>query len=137
MPFDLSVLAAFNSFKGTTSLTAPANDPSGRPESADGLATYKLNSWVAQVVISKKVSVLTGYIGVGYGSVTSNCDVTGSFKFGTLPSAIPIPVAIKFTNNTPKITAGIRLKFGPIYLVGDYTLQKYNSLAVGIGVSVR
>ncbi len=139
LPFDLSLLAAYNSFTGSTDLKAGPN-LNGIPESTDGKISYKLNSWVAQVVISKKVSVLTGYLGVGYGSVSTNVDVTGTFKIGTPPLQIPIkdPVSIKFAaNKSLKLTAGIRLKLGPIYLVGDYTLQKYNSLTVGLGVSIR
>ncbi len=139
LPFDLSVLAAYNSVSGSTDLTAAPNNPDGRPESNDGKIAYKLNSWVGQIVISKKVSVLTGYLGVGYGSVSTNVDVTGTFNIGNtaVPVNITDPASIKFNNRSPKLTAGIRLKFGPIYLVGDYTIQRYNSLAIGLGVSVR
>ena len=137
LPFDLSVLAAFNTVSGTTEMKASAGNADNRPASDDGLITYKLNSWVAQAIISKKVSVLTFYLGAGYGSVATNVDITGTFQPTQGGPSIKDPVSIVFKNNSPKLTVGMRLKFGPIYLVGDYTLQKYNALAIGFGVSIR
>jgi hypothetical protein len=139
-PFDLSVLAAYNSVNGSTSLVN-SNPTSSRPVSPDGKATYKLNSWVAQVIVSKKFSVVTLYAGVGYGSVSTKFNETGTYTINTTapPGSFTtqIPVAINFDNKGVKATVGMRLKFGPIYLNGDYTLQKYNALTVGLGVSVR
>jgi hypothetical protein len=144
LPFDLSVLAAYNMVKGSTSLVN--SDSTSTPNkdkpitTSDGKINYKLNSWVAQVIISKKISVLTGYLGVGYGAVSSNVDVTGTFNYRSDSNqsfSISDPFATKYKTNTTKITAGLRLKLGPIYMVGDYTLQKYNALTVGLGVAVR
>ena len=137
MPIDISLLVAYNSMTGTTSLVS--NGVAGRPDSPDGKVAYKLNSWVAQAVVSKKFSVLTLYGGVGYGSVSTNVDVTGSYTIAATPSTFTIkdPAAIKFSNTGMKFTAGLRLKFGPVYLNGDYTLQKYNALTLGFGFSVR
>jgi len=140
LPFDLSVLAAYNSVWGSTSLANTTD--SNKPMSSNGQISYRLNSWVAQAIISKKISVLTAYVGVGYGAVSSKVDITGTFNFDSNPPfpqnfSITNPFSTTFKNNTTKLTGGIRLKFGPIYLVGDYTLQKYNALTVGLGLSIR
>jgi hypothetical protein len=134
LPFDLSVLAAYNSVSGTASLVSTSGVTSN-----DGSLAYKLNSWVAQAIISKKISVLTGYLGVGYGSVNSNVDITGTFMIptSTIPFSIKDPLALGLSNSSAKLTAGIRLKFGPVYLSGDYTLQKYDALTLGFGFAVR
>ncbi len=134
LPFDLSVLAAYNSVSGTASLVSTSG-----VTSSDGSLAYKLNSWVAQAIISKKISVLTGYLGVGYGSVSSNVDITGNFLVpaGGASFALKDPLALSLSSNTAKLTAGIRLKFGPVYLSGDYTLQKYDALTLGFGFAVR
>ncbi len=134
LPFDLSVVAAYNSVKGTASLVSTTG-----VVSTDGSLSYKLNSWVLQAVISKKISVLTGYIGVGYGSVSSNVDITGNFTVpaGASSFLIKDPLALGLSNSGAKLTTGLRLKFGPVYLSGDYTLQKYNALTVGFGFSIR
>ena len=138
LPFDLSVLAAFTNVKGTTSLVN--TDDNNKPLSNDGAFKYTLNSWVAQDIISKKISVLTGYLGVGYGSVSTTADITGTFQVeqnGQNIGSISDPFSTKFKNKSAKLTAGLRLKFGPIYLVGDYTVQKYNAFTAGIGVAIR
>ncbi len=138
LPFDLSILAGYNSFKGVTSLVSSGNLV--RPDSPDGKVTYTLNSWVGQILISKKVAVLTFYAGVGYGSVATKVNVTGTYTIKAAPAgSFPItdPVSINFTNSSPKLTAGMRLKLGPIYLNGDYTVQTYSSVSIGMGVSVR
>jgi hypothetical protein len=134
LPFDLSVLAAYNSVTGDASLASTSG-----VTSTDGKLSYKFNSWVAQAIISKKISVLTGYLGVGYGSVSSNVDITGTFTVPATVGSFTLkdPLSMELSNTGAKLTAGLRLKFGPIYLSGDYTLQKYNALTVGFGVAVR
>ncbi|MFM9838273.1 MAG: DUF6588 family protein [Cyclobacteriaceae bacterium] len=134
LPFDLSVLAAYNSITGTASLVSTSG-----VTSSNGILAYKLNSWVAQAIISKKISVLTGYLGVGYGSVSSNVDITGNFLVpaGAASFALKDPLALSLSSSSAKLTAGIRLKFGPVYLSGDYTLQKYDALTLGFGFAVR
>jgi hypothetical protein len=137
-PIDISILLAYNSVTGSTSLIN-SNPLDSRPDSKDGKVSYKLNSWVAQAIVSKKFAVLTLYGGLGYGSVNSNVDVTGTYTIVGSPASFDIkdPASIKFSNTGIKATAGMRLKFGPIYLNGDYTFQKYNALTIGLGVSVR
>jgi hypothetical protein len=140
LPIDISLLAAFNTVNGTTSLVH-TNTGAGdtQPASPDGKGTYKLNSWVVQGIVSKKFSVITLYAGVGYGNVSSKVDITGTYTVLAAPANFPIkdPVAVKFDNNSMKLTGGIRFKFGPVYLSGDYTVQTYNALSLGFGFSVR
>lgn len=136
LPFDLSALVAYNSVKGSTDLRSSGG---ASPDSDDGKGTYKFNSWVIQGIISKKVSVLTFYAGVGYNMVKTNVDVTGTYTINASPAAFELtnPVSIDFKNNSMRFTAGMRLKLGPVYFNGDYTLQKYNTLSLGFGFSVR
>jgi len=141
LPFDLSALVAFNSVKGSSDLSN--SDPTdGSPDSPDGVGDYKFDSWVIQALISKKISVLTGYAGVGYTMVNTNVDVKGAYNI--VPNTGPAfaynlkdPVSIDFKNKSMRLTLGMRLKLGPIFFNGDYTFQKYNTLTVGFGVAVR
>jgi hypothetical protein len=140
LPFDLSVLVAYTSIRGQTSLINSDASNKG-PISPDGKFAYKLNSWVGQAIISKKLAVITFYAAAGFGSVTTNADITGTFNLSTDEGVsigqIKDPYSTKFKNNTGKLTGGMRLKLGPIYFVGDYTLQKYNALTIGLGVAIR
>jgi hypothetical protein len=139
LPFDLSALVAYNSVSGSTNFRN--SDPSdGSPDSDNGEMDYKFNSWVIQAIVSKKISVLTGYAGFGYSMVNTNVDVTGDYLIvPTTGSSFTIsdPVTIDFKNNSMRLTVGMRLKLGPVFFNGDYTFQKYNTLSVGFGCSVR
>ncbi len=156
LPFDLSILVAYNSISGSTSLAntkTDSNPPNngfpnqndGVPYSPDGKANYTFNSWLFQALISKKVAVLTFYAGVGYAAVSSKSSMTGRFILDnplytgtTNPGpAIVDPYSSTYKNNGLKLTVGMRLKLGPIYFTGDYTVQKYNALTVGFGASIR
>ena len=137
-PIDISVLVAYNSVSGSTSLIN-SNPTDTQPDSKDGKVAYKLDSWVGQAIVSKKFAVVTLYAGLGYCSVSSKVNMTGTYTIVAAPAPFDIkdPVAINFSNTGVKFTAGLRLKFGPFYLNGDYTLQKYNSVSLGLGFSVR
>jgi hypothetical protein len=137
LPFDLSALVAYNSVSGTTDLSN--SSPSNGPISDDGILNYKFNSWVIQALISKKISVLTGYAGLGYSIVNTNIDINGEYTVDANPIDFVLtdPVSIDFKNNSVRLTLGMRLKLGPVFFNGDYTFQKYNTLSVGLGVSVR
>ncbi len=140
LPFDLSVLLAYNRVSGSTDLTNISNDV----KSENGRMEYSINSYIIQALISKKISVLTVYGGLGYQILKSNVDVLGDFKFDAIdtngnPEVVTVsdPVMIDFKNNGFKLNGGIRLKFGPFYINGDYTLQKYKTATVGLGFSFR
>lgn len=140
LPFDLSVLVAFNSLKGETDLRHESEgDDDPRPGSADGKGEYKFNSWVFQALISKKVAVLTFYGGIGYSFVNTDMDVNGTYVLQGDISDFEVtnPISMNVKNKSARFTAGMRLKLGPIYFNGDYTLQKYNTLTVGLGFTVR
>lgn len=139
LPFDLSALVAYNSVTGSSDLSN-SNAADARPDSPDGTFDCKFNSWVVQALLSKKIAVLTGYVGVGYSMVNTSAQVKGTYTVVSQSAAsfdLKDPVDIKFKNSSPRLTAGIRLKFGPLYFVGDYTVQKYNALTVGMGFAVR
>jgi hypothetical protein len=136
LPFDLSILVAYNNFKGTTNLeNSDPSDPT--PDSPDGEGIYKFNSIVSQLIISKKISVLTVYGGAGYTTVKTDARINGTYTIAATPVQFNVtdPVSINFKNKSAFFLAGIRLKFGPFFLNGNYTLQKYNALSVGFGFS--
>lgn len=138
LPFDLSVLVAYNSLKGETDLS---NDDlsDSRPDSEDGMGEYKFNSLVYQLLISKRLAVVTFFGGVGYTHINTKVNINGTFDIdtNTTPFSITDPVSMTIKNKSMCFTAGMRLKLGPIYFVGDYTVQKYKMLNVGIGFSIR
>lgn len=138
LPFDLSAMVAYNSVTGTIDLSN-TDITDERPDSDDGELDYKFNSWVIDALISKKISVLTGYAGFGYSIINTNVDVNGDYVIDSSNPGFVLtdPVAIDYKNNSVRFLIGMRLKFGPIYLNGDYTFQKFNSFTFGIGCAIR
>ena len=137
LPFDLSMLAAFTNIKGSTDLTG-GSVPRATGDNQPQIMNYNMNAWLIQALISKKVAIVTFYGGIGYNAIKTTTDLTGTYVIPGGPSGgFKNPLSLDFKNKSLKVTAGIRFKFGPIYLNGDYSIQEYNTLSVGLGVAVR
>lgn len=141
LPFDLSMLVAFTNIQAATLVEGEFKKPLNDQRTQE--LAYSMNAWLVQALISKKISVITFYGGIGYNAVKTNTDLKGSYMLpdddlnDTNNEILKDPISLGFKNNSLKVTAGIRFKFGPIYLNGDYSIQEYNTLSVGLGVAVR
>lgn len=134
LPFDLSILVAYTNIKGNTDMSGPlppGNDT--RPQVMD----FNMDAWLFQALISKKISVITFYGGIGYNTIKTSSAVTGTYIIPETQQELKDPVSLLFKNNSARLNGGMRLSLGPIYLSGEYTLQKYNTVSVGIGATVR
>jgi hypothetical protein len=133
LPFDLSGFAGYTRLKVTVDV--PEDD-----FAHNGSGELAMDAFTLQGVISKKISVLTLYGGLGYNVASSRMVMLGSYDIdqdGNFDSSEVDPVDIKFAASGPRITGGFRLKIAVITLHTDYTLQKYSSLTVGFGINVR
>lgn len=132
LPFDLSGFAGFTKFKMESYFDRAANP--------DRRGIFEMNATTIQGLISKKFSILTIYGGTGYNIATSNLAMKGTYDINedgeVGPNEID-PLDLKFSASGFRTTAGMRLKLAVITLHVDYTLQKYNCLTMGLGVSVR
>ncbi len=135
LPFDLSIFAGFTNTK--TEVDLDDEDPS-----VDNKGVFKVNSLTVQALISKKISVLTFYGGVGFNRIRSDLDILGhydlnnDFDFNDNREVDPISLDFK-EGGGPRLTAGMRLKLAIITFHVDYTVQKYDVLTVGFGFNVR
>ena len=132
LPFDLS------GFVGFTKMKLDAGLDSSKP---DQRAVFDASATTIQGVISKKIAVLTVYAGLGYNIAKTNLAIKGTYSFenaAPLPSTVvKDPVNLDATASGPRVTGGMRLKLAVITFHADYTLQKYKTLTVGFGISVR
>lgn len=136
VPIDVS------GFFGYTSLKVEYNfEESGDGyEVTDGLAELKANSTTIQLVASKKIAILTPYLGIGYNIAGSSFKVNGNFEYEDIDGTAVIrdPVDLKFSGgSTPRINAGLRIKLLILTLHAEYAIQKYNTLTLGAGISIR
>lgn len=138
IPFNVSGFASFNRMKGEYDILV--NDPEFE---ADGVATLKASSVTVQGIISKKIAIITPYVGIGYNIASSSFNVDGSFTYrdtgpGGQEVTVNDPVALKFTGgSSPRINAGMRLKLLILTLHAEYAIQKYNTFTLGAGISIR
>ncbi|HNV28422.1 MAG TPA: hypothetical protein PKJ83_04730 [Cyclobacteriaceae bacterium] len=130
LPFDLSVFAGYTKMKAELKIDASAG--------ANQKGILEFNSTTIQALISKKISVLTFYGGLGYDFGSSNLDMKGTYDLDDDGVADATdPVALDFSTSGFRATGGLRLKLSVFTLHGDYTLSQYNALNVGFGINVR
>lgn len=132
LPFDLSGFVGYTKFKLEAQFNAEDNP--------DQIGIFEMNATTVQGVISKKFSVVTFYGGLGYNIANSNLAMKGHYDIndnGEVDTNEEDPLDLKFAASGFRTTAGMRLKLAIFTLHADYTLQKYNCLTVGFGLSVR
>jgi hypothetical protein len=133
LPFDMSGFVGYTKLK----LTADFNEEN--TENARGI--FEMSGLTIQGLISKKISVLTVYGGLGYNMAKSNLAMLGSYDLNEdndySDAGEKDPLTLDFAASGPRITAGFRLKLAVLTLHADYTLQRYKSLTAGIGINVR
>ena len=130
LPFDLS------GFVGYTKMKLDVALDNTKP---DQHAIFESSATTIQGVISKKIAVLTVYGGLGYNIAKTGLAINGTYTpDSSVPAAtIKNPVNFDVSSSGPRATAGMRLKLAVITFHADYTLQKYKTLTVGFGISVR
>lgn len=128
VPFDLSALFGYTSFSSEVGFDSNFPDQKGK---ADFTAT------TIQALIGKKFSVLTVYGAAGYNFSSGSFKATGTYTDTTTGNTFTDPINISSSINGPRFTAGMRLKLAVFTLHGDYTFQRYNTITLGFGISVR
>lgn len=137
VPFDFSGFASFNR------LSAEYDIILDEPElEANGVAELKASSVTIQGIVSKKIAIITPYIGIGYNIASSSLDVKGTFTYKDTNTGqeadVNDPVALSFSGgSSPRINAGLQLKLLILTLHAEYAIQKYNTFTAGVGISIR
>lgn len=134
LPFDLSMVVGYTRVSGATNVSGKFDSGTdSRPQEVN----YVFNAWLVQALISKKISVVTFYGGIGYNTVKATTDITGTYVIPEIGQTLVDPIAMSFKNNSLRLNGGIRLKFGPIFFNGEYIIQEYSTYSLGFGFAVR
>jgi len=136
VPIDIAILGAFSGLDNELDMSEFELDG----ENQVGL--FNINNWTVQAIVSKKISVLTIYGSVGYSDITSSLKMKGEYivvdeSYPSLDFSVTDPININYHENSVRMTGGLKLKFGPISIHGDYTWQEYHIVSAGLGVSIR
>ncbi len=126
MPFDLSAFLGYTRFRSSIDLDA---------DNPDQNAELIISGMTVQAMISKEISVLTLYGGIGFSTSISSFQVTGTFD--TEDDVIINPIDFSFNSMGPRMNVGARVKLWIITFHAEYALQEYSTATIGFGFSYR
>ena len=132
IPVDISA------FVGWTTISAEYEIPDNPDlDMTNAVATADINTFTYQLLASAHVSVLTGYVGLGFDNFTTNFKMLGTYDTGIQePYVDPIDITVSGSGGF-RTSFGARLKLSIITLSADYTIREYNTLTMSLGFSVR
>lgn len=109
-----------------------------------------MNSFCANLLLSKSFLFLTVYGSIGYSASESNVQLVGPYLIPTIESdagsvflalrekdKIETPIDITMKHSSVRTGLGLRFKFTVVTLHGEFTYQDYAMFNFGLGVSIR
>jgi hypothetical protein len=159
MPFDLSVMAAFTRLDASVQIAElKADQPTSNIDNPNPNKTYSQSTnfvssaYTVNLLLSKKLSIFTPYVGLGFQSATTEFALKGEYPITDInPNYNPLdplskpkvvrelkdPISLTSTFSDLRATAGFRFKLSLFTIHADYTLAKYPVASVGIGLHVQ
>ena len=94
------------------------------------------------IILSRKILMLTGYTSVGYNfsttTFTAGEDISNLDTFNLNELEISLPIEMKFENNNEfRANGGLRFNLAVIAIHANHTFSKYPVTTIGLGVSLR
>jgi hypothetical protein len=129
LPFDLSVVAAWNDVKAKIFL-----DHKNEPSQALELNT---KTTLFQLVASKKILFLTVFGGVGTSSFNSDVNVLGTYTTKNTSQSYTDPISIKYNGSDFRANVGLNVKLLFLNISAEYAMQEYNTLTATVGFTFR
>ena len=148
VPFNLSVMAAYSRLSLSDNLSVTPDD-GAKPENGTTTTDFSnqhtdahFNSFLAQLIISKKVLFFTPFWAVGYNTASTHFAAVGNYPVTTREtltqeyySVYTNPVNINETSISGfRTDVGFQLNFG-FSLYVAYSLAQYSSVTAGFGLS--
>ena len=153
LPFDASVFASYSEINAQSDISLGSNDfNDGNVRITFGDNTSQLLKFHTKtskygLIVSKKLSILTVFGGIGQSTSETNIDVLGkyvletTFQSGgstyTTKDNLDDPIALSFKAKNISIDAGLRLKLAFFTLFGSVNKAEYMSYNGGVGLSIR
>jgi hypothetical protein len=136
IPVDISAFVGWTTISAEYAIPENFNVPGTNQRAAADITTFTY-----QLIASAHVSVITGYVALGYDNFKTNFKMLGTYDISAPTVPVPElvdPINLKQSGNSGFRTAfGARLKLSIITLTGDYTIREYNTLTISLGFSVR
>ena len=103
---------------------------------AEQEVSLKTKATTINLVASKKLLMITGYIGLGYNSATTTFTTDANFDLGGIKFDEKVEVAFE-SNKNLRANIGLRLNMAVVTIQADYTFAEYPTATLGLGVSLR
>ena len=137
---DLSLLAAYSTYSIDYNIQKTSNLAGYNQQ-----AIMNIDSYAVQLLSSVDLKILTFYASIGYSKGVSDLELLGTYNlpYNVADTAEQIivtvtdPLKVKWNNESVSANAGISFKLPGLRLFADYTAQEYNSVSLGVSLSIR
>ena len=137
---DLSLLVAYSKYSVNYNIQKTSN-----LEGYNQQALMNINNYVVRLISSLDVKALVFYASIGYSKGFSDLKLLGTYDlpYNVADTAEQVivtvtdPLKVKWDNKSISANAGISFKFPGLRLFADYTAQEYNSISLGMSLSIR
>jgi hypothetical protein len=128
LPFDFSALVAWNDVKSKF-IVDSENFQSNQ------VLEFNTQTFLYQLLASKKLSILTLYGGIGATTYNTDIDILGTYT--TSENVYINPVSLSSKGSSMRANLGLSIKLFFINLSADYAIQEYDVFTVSAGFSIR
>jgi hypothetical protein len=105
-------------------------------EVSDQKVSLNTKATTINLIASKKLSILTGYAGIGYNSATTTFAADANFDFDGIEFEEKIEIDF-VSNKNFRANIGLRLNITLITIQADYTFAEYSTATLGLGINFR
>ena len=98
--------------------------------------SMKTTATTINLIASRKLLILTGYVGLGYNTSVTNLSANSGFNLSGVDFGDKIE--LKFlSENKLRTNVGLRLNLTVVTIHADYTFSEYPTATLGLGISLR
>lgn len=129
LPLDVSILAAWNDVKSKIIFDSEFDNPQA----------LELNSqsFIFQLLASKKLSIFTLYGGVGTTSYKTDLNMLGSYTTTVSNITYEDPISLDYNGSSMRANLGLSIKLFFVNIAAEYALQEYDVFTVRAGFTFR
>lgn len=105
-------------------------------EISDQKVSLNTKATTINLIISKKILMVTGYAGIGYNSAITTFKSSAKFKLSNIQFDEKVEIDFESKQNL-RTNIGLRLNIAVVTIQADYTFSEYPTATLGLGVSLR
>ncbi|MDG1283318.1 MAG: hypothetical protein P8N46_01565, partial [Flavobacteriales bacterium] len=98
--------------------------------------SMKTTATTINLIASRKLLILTGYVGLGYNTSVTNLSADAGFNLSGVDFSDKIEIEFQ-SENKLRTNIGLRLNLTVVTIHADYTFSEYPTATLGLGVSLR